>query len=246
MLNNLDLSWNKRLARPLNFSTPCAFSRFLSHLVDTASSSSLNIRTLNLGYIEMTAECCQPVLEEVLFLGSRGLEALSIHHDSPSVALAESLVEILEEKNRFIKFFEIGDSNGSLEWMDLHSDITLALESNRRLQEATHKAAFQVLRVARTLLLSSPIATPSEPSGSFHLPGLLLDLLPNILFFLCAGALSERQVQSIIRYVVDRGELRWPSREERSLDIYSVAKLRQRERRRMLEGRECLEYDDEV
>lgn len=105
--------------------------------------------------------------------------------------------------------------------MNLEYTLRLALERNKRLQLDTHHGAFELLGVARTILLSSPAApspsasvpsspvpsppsTQASPSDHFRLLDLPVELQLMVLSFFPLGALSDRQIESVFRYAADR------------------------------------------
>lgn len=111
----LDLTMNKyfgHLSLHDHPATQCTVHKLLSKLVVAASSSSLALRELCLEIIVLTEECCHPMLQQVLPLGPKGLVALHIRMNIPtiwpdfqSLSFIEPLVRIIAEKNRFIKHF---------------------------------------------------------------------------------------------------------------------------------------------
>lgn len=250
-LEILDLNWNDWLAYPPHPSAPCAVTRFLTRLVATATSSSLTLRGLDVGCTELTASSCRPVLEQVLCLGSKGLESLRMHHNQWRAHDLEPLVQLVSEENRFIKDFKTDSLQADIEqdpenrllFPVLKNTLDLALERNRRLQFDTHTAACELLEVARTILLACPptalaSSSPSFPSTHFRLLDLPSELLPIILSFLSPGALSDRQTGSVLKHAADRTTLNRPNAgQERPKRLAGWQK------RLLLEAIGCYEYD---
>lgn len=164
-------------------------SRLLSQLCIAASSSPLTLRILQMDASGLTPECCGPVVERLLSLGSRGLQSLLFGAVFSLLPMAKTLIQTISKDNLFIQVF---DPHGwcELEWKDeeegLESSCTetlyKALERNRLFEHETHKAALRILKLARIVLLGSPAPPPSlsvliDPAERTH----NLELPPEIL-----------------------------------------------------------------
>lgn len=172
---------------------------------------------LYLNGLEMTADCCGPVLQRLLSLGSRGPQHLYLSFNPALSPLVRPLVRIISDENYYVQSFHIDGLYG-LEWEDgveglegrCQDTLWLALKRNERFQKETHEAALGTLKVARTVLLgsSTPVPSscvPSEPN--FPLLDLPPELLQVVLSFVYPGALSDRQFLAVIQHAADRTTL---------------------------------------
>lgn len=217
-LKTLDVSKNLRLGCNLHPSTPCAIHRLLSTLYTAALPSPLILRNLDLQGLEMTAECCGPILERMLYLGPRGLQSLDLRFNPALSPHFRTLVRTISNDNFFIQGFEISGLN-ALEWEEeeerlegkCFDTLDTVLERNRRLEKETHEAAWEILKVSRVLLLGSsgpsPPANHTEPRARRQLLGLPPELLQMALSFMDPPALSARQIISVVHYAADRTTL---------------------------------------
>lgn len=194
-LKNLDMSQNGGLLCAFDPSGPCALESFLSQVLLAASSSSLRLQLLWLGHGHMSAQGLYPLLEEILALGSKGLQTLRIDYNPLHISQGESLARIVSKKNQFIKHMDLFDPKSVQRQLPL---LNSALKRNNRLQSDTHHASFETLQSARVILHGSPATSPpssrpalSRPAGRYPLPDLLSSLLPTIFSFLSPGALSK-------------------------------------------------------
>ncbi|CED82992.1 hypothetical protein [Phaffia rhodozyma] len=236
-LQTLHLSTNPQLGLSFRPGTRCAIYKLLSRLIDTASTSTLTIRRLSLNDTEIPAESCGPLLERLISLGSRGLEALTLNMN-PSLEryspvdqdtsfvdsrLLRTLVRIVSEKNRFIQRFEIfGCSSGLSEFLQvgLLPTLELALERNKTFLKETRQTALNVLRVGRIVLLGSmPSSIEKSRQGRFPILDLPPELIQPILSSMIPGALSEHQVRAVLRWASDRRTLVGFSRRRSSLRV---------------------------
>lgn len=168
----------------------------------------------------MTAECCSSVLERVLSLRSRGLRSLFVDSNPFLSSHALPLIRIISNDNFLLQYFEICGSY-SLEWEHGEEGLkgkcwdTLwsALKTNQQSETKTHEAALEMLKTARIFFLgsrapsSSSLSVSNKPASRRHLLDLPHELLQLVLSFLVLGALSDRQIRSIVRHAVDRTEL---------------------------------------
>lgn len=199
--------------------TPCVINQLLSRLCTAASSSPLSLYSLDLGSTNMTAECCGPVLENLLALGSRGLGSLNLETNSFLKSHGRTLARIILNDNFTIKECSIDglcdyDSDDEEVFYDNENSQLLksALERNREVAKKTQEVACGIVKVGRIILLGaagSSSASPvlDEPLVRFRLLDLPPELQQLVLPFVYPGALSDRQVFSVFRYAADRTTL---------------------------------------
>lgn len=167
-----------------------------------------------------------PLLVEILSLESKGLWSLRINSKHLQQSHFKSLARLILRTNRFIKMLEFYDENSYSFSSPL---LTFAIERNKRLQSEIQKAAFKILNAARVILHGSPATSPSSSrsrsgrhSGRAPPADLSSSLLPRIFSFIFPGALSGRQIDAVVRFAADRGDLAKKSREWLALNDRAV------------------------
>lgn len=172
----------------------------------------------------MTVECCGPILEKVLALGSKGLRSIDLYENRSLSSDGKTLAQIIEAENFCVQTCRIdGLCVHSLDAPDIGDEfyetensqmLKAALERNERLERETHEAALGILSLGRIVLLGA--AGPSRSSyrlrlrsstGRFRLLDLPSELLQLVLSFIFPGALSDRQLLSVVRHAADRTTL---------------------------------------
>lgn len=74
------------------------------------------------------------------------------------------------------------------------------------MDKEAEQAACNILRVARVVLLGSlPVLDP--PSDRTHFLDFLSELVQLVLSFMYPGALTDRQIESVLHHAVDRNTL---------------------------------------
>lgn len=218
-LSDLDLSKNYDLGCSHHSSSHCPVNRLLSKYCTAASSSSCASRRLSLEDTGMSGNCCVPVLERVLRLGSKGLEALHLFSNPIPWPDIERLIDIISNKSFFIQSFQVeGVYDNDCDWT-----LGCAIERNERLARKSQEAAVRVLKAAR-ILLGSPGPSSSslvsvERFRRRHFLDLPSELVQLVLSFLYPGALLNRQLLSIAQHAVDRDTLVQGTREWRERRI---------------------------
>lgn len=216
-LESLSLAGNTHLGCSSNPSTPCAISRLLCRLYTTASVSRLTLRHLDLGSTGLMPNCCGPMMKKVLSLRSKGLHTFGVD-GSPALATlthAAPLIDIIDRKNFWLKGLGI---NATVQVDLAHFDhyslqvfgvLNDALDRNKLLAKAADRAACEVLKVARVVLFGYPSPSPIStehptPTNVLNLPS---ELFIVILSFIYPGALSDRQIGSILQHAANRTKL---------------------------------------
>lgn len=210
-LRYLSLSWKSHLACSPGLSSACAINRLLSQLCIAASSAPLTLRDLSLFDLNMTAKCCGLMLEQVLALGSKGLQILRLFGRPSLSSYRTVLCRIISNHNFKIQEF---NPNRLSNWRPAYDEaatdtLDSALKRNNRLARETQEAASGVLTVGRIVLLGS--TGPLRPSPllavRFRLLDLPSELVQLVLSFIYPGALLDRQFSSVVRHATDRTTL---------------------------------------
>jgi hypothetical protein len=206
-----------------------------------------------------------PFLLDVLSLSSRGLSYLNL---SGNMALGSSsvraIIRLVHERNHSIQYVGAHGCDEQAFGYGVGTEgevLSKALERNVALRRNTRKAAVEVLRVARVVLLpvraaengssleasflSGSVTLPSGQSRPFPILSLPPDLLHPIFASIRPAWLTHRQVTAVLNYAEDRSTLTRSRREE---DVVTAAGGGDRNDRlgRNTDGEELMSSDEVV